>query len=198
MNDPTTDAKRRLRASVRTRLSLIPALDRQQASLAVCARLLSAEAFRNGGPVLGFVALPDEIDVLPALRQAASLGREIALPRWNPDTQDYVPALTQWETPLRPGPFGVLEPPPDAPVRSIDRLDLILVPGVAFDRTGRRLGRGKGFFDRLLARAACARRWGIAFDQQIVDEVPTAAHDVNVHLLVTPELWLPLNDLGLS
>ncbi|MBL9137097.1 MAG: 5-formyltetrahydrofolate cyclo-ligase [Verrucomicrobiales bacterium] len=193
-----TEAKRHLRTEVRARLSTLPDPVRQRASAAVRTRLLASETFLRGGPLLGFVALPDEIDVLPALQIAATSGREVLLPRWNPKSQDYEPAVAPVAERLRPGPFGVLEPPPDAPVRWIDRLDLILVPGVAFDRTGRRLGRGKGFFDRLLARATGARRWGIAFDQQIVDEVPTAAHDVNVHLLVTPELWLPLIDCGKS
>jgi 5-formyltetrahydrofolate cyclo-ligase len=198
MSDPVADAKRRLRSEMRARLAVIPPATRRQAGEVVRARLLATESFRKGGPVLGFVALPDEIDLLPALFEAAAAGREVLVPRWNPLSQDYETALAGSPDQWRTGPFGVLEPPPDAPVRSMDRLDLILVPGLAFDRTGRRLGRGKGFFDRLLARATRARRWGIAFDQQIVDAVPTAAHDVNVHLLVTPELWLPLAETGWS
>lgn len=198
MNDPIAEAKRQLRSEMRARLAALPMPARLASSHAVCNRLLAAESFRAGGSMMGFVAMPDEIDLRPALFEAAANGREVLVPRWNPQSQNYEASLVGRPDQWRPGPFGVLEPPPDAPVRSMDRLDLILVPGLAFDRTGRRLGRGKGFFDRLLARATRARRWGIAHDQQIVDAVPIASHDVNVHLLVTPELWLPLADAGWS
>ena len=70
----------------------------------------------------------------------------------------------------------------------LNRLDLVLVPGVAFDLNGRRLGRGKGYYDRLLAEF---EGWtcGVAFDQQVVEAVPSEPHDMRLTCLVTPTRW---------
>jgi 5-formyltetrahydrofolate cyclo-ligase len=70
-------------------------------------------------------------------------------------------------------------------------LDLILVPGVAFDLQGRRLGRGKGYYDQLLG-ALHGTRCGVAFDQQVVDEIPMAPHDMTLHCILTPTRWVEL------
>ncbi|HLP77584.1 MAG TPA: 5-formyltetrahydrofolate cyclo-ligase, partial [Candidatus Paceibacterota bacterium] len=75
-----------------------------------------------------------------------------------------------------------------APV-SLNQLDLVLVPGVAFDACGRRLGRGKGFYDRLLADTR-GIKCGVAFDEQIVTGIPVEPHDVLVDCILTPTRWI--------
>jgi 5-formyltetrahydrofolate cyclo-ligase len=184
--------KAALRAEVRLRLRGLDPEQRKRESAALCRRLTAAPEWSAAGTVLGFSALPAEPDPAPALQTAARAGLTVALPRWDADLGEYRPALLPPDGGLVPGPFGVPEPAPSSPWVPVERLDLVLVPGLAFDRRGRRLGRGRGFFDRLLARAPTARRWGVAFDLQIVAEVPTEPHDLNVHLLVTPGLWLPI------
>jgi 5-formyltetrahydrofolate cyclo-ligase len=183
-------AKQILRDAMRRQLAAFPRHEQEAASAKICERLQNAAEWRGTGTLLGYLAMPGEPDILAALR-AAALHREVAIPRWNPDRLRYEAARLLSGTPLVAGPYGVLEPTLDEETIPFERLDLILVPGLAFDRCGRRLGRGKGFFDRLLACALHARRWGIAFDLQMVSEVPSAAHDVNLHLVVTPESWLP-------
>ena len=86
------------------------------------------------------------------------------------------------------GRFGVREPGADCPLISLNQLDLILVPGVTFDLTGHRLGRGKGFYDRLLA-GFCGHKCGVAFEAQIVAAVPAEPHDVLVNSILTPTRW---------
>jgi 5-formyltetrahydrofolate cyclo-ligase len=71
----------------------------------------------------------------------------------------------------------------------MNRLDLILVPGLAFDLNGRRLGKGKGYYDRLLAGVS-GIKCGVAFDEQVVSEVPAGPHDVRVNCILTPTRWL--------
>ena len=71
------------------------------------------------------------------------------------------------------------------------RLDLVLVPGVAFDLHGRRLGRGRGYYDRLLSQVG-GRTCGVAFDEQVVSEVPVEAHDVLLNCILTPTRWFEL------
>jgi 5-formyltetrahydrofolate cyclo-ligase len=139
---------------------------------------------------MGFVALPSEPDLLPLLRALANEGREVFLPRWNVTSQRYEPAKMPADGNLVAGPFGVFEPPLPTPAVSHEPLDLILVPGLAFDADGRRLGRGRGFYDRILAQSGPARRWGVAFDLQIVEVVPCEMHDVKLDRIATPAGWL--------
>lgn len=186
-----TERKQRLRAAMRQALAGLDSGRRARDSARIRERLEASTAWREQRVVLGFLPLPSEPDLAPLLQAAAATGATVALPRWNPAAQEYEPAAFPVDGGFAIGPFGVPEPPPDHPAIPFERLDLVFVPGLAFDDRGRRLGRGRGFFDRLLARAPGALRWGVAFDLQIVAEVPDEPHDINVHLLVTPELWLP-------
>ena len=94
-------------------------------------------------------------------------------------------------TDLELGHFGIREPRSQCARFSSDWLDLILAPGIAFDPQGRRLGRGKGYYDQLLG-ALRGTRCGVAFDQQIVDEIPMAPHDMTLHCILTPTRWVEL------
>jgi 5-formyltetrahydrofolate cyclo-ligase len=190
------EAKRALRARMRILLAGLGAAERRAQSARISHHLTSAPSWSHAARLMGFVAMASEPDILSALKDAAAEGRVVALPRWNAGTAAYEAALLPGNSELVQGPFGVLEPPPDARTLSLERLDLVVVPGLAFDRCGRRLGRGKGFFDRLLTRARHARRWGVAFAFQVVDEVPTAPHDANLDVLVTPEFRLPMTARG--
>ena len=187
MNPATPEEKKRLRAKIRARLSRLDPSRRREASTRLCHALLEMPEFLAARKVLGFCPLPAEPDVQPALRYLRTLGAVICLPRWNPATSEYLPAVVISEDELVPGPFEVPEPPPTTPLVPWAELDLVLVPGLAFDPMGRRLGRGRGYFDRILSRAPQARRWGLAFGVQVVDVVPAEPHDIHMHVLVTPE-----------
>ncbi|MFN5191723.1 MAG: 5-formyltetrahydrofolate cyclo-ligase, partial [Burkholderiales bacterium] len=87
--------------------------------------------------------------------------------------------------------WGIREPLASCAAVQLDIVDLLLVPGVAFDRRGHRLGYGKGYYDRLLpARRPAALLAALAFDCQLVDEVPVSEHDVSIDLLITPSQQL--------
>lgn len=192
--DPIPLAKESLRRMMRAGLRELTPARIEADSAKIRTRLATADEWMNSPCILGFVALATEPDLLTLLSSAATTGHVVALPRWNAGTGSYEAAEFPLDGSLVPGPFGVLEPPRYSPTVPFERLDLIVVPGLAFDRYGRRLGRGKGFFDRLLVKAERARRWGVAFDQQLVTEVPCALHDVHMHLIVTPGLFLPTTD----
>lgn len=90
-------------------------------------------------------------------------------------------------TPLVSGAHGIVEPPPDAPGVAPCETDFVLVPGLAFDLSGRRLGHGRGCYDRLFATLpAGIPRIAFAYDWQILPAIPAAPHDVPVHGIVTP------------
>ena len=136
--------------------------------------------------------MPDELDIWPSLTVALAAGKQVFLPRFISTTNSYAACHVKIpDTDLTLGQFGIREPSESCPQISLNRLDLILVPGVAFDLRGRRLGRGKGFYDQLLA-AVRGKTCGVAFDEQIVNEVPVEPHDVLLHCILTPSRWIEL------
>ncbi|MBX3747269.1 MAG: 5-formyltetrahydrofolate cyclo-ligase [Verrucomicrobiae bacterium] len=183
------EAKRALRQAMRERLSGMGLEERRDGSAAVCLRLQGSEEWAGAGVVLGYLALPSEPEVTEAMRAAVAGGRVVGVPRWNRDRGEYDAARWTPDAAWQRGPDGVIEPAAEAEAVNLERLDLVLVPGLAFDFGGRRLGRGRGHFDRLLIRARRARRWGVGFDGQLVAEVPSEPHDVNVQVVVTPGRW---------
>ena len=100
----------------------------------------------------------------------------------------YAACIISERSELLPGRFGVLEPNEGCPLVPLNQLDLVFVPGVAYDFAGRRLGRGKGFYDRLLAEVR-GHKCGVAFDAQIVAAVPEEPHDMRLNSILTPTRW---------
>jgi 5-formyltetrahydrofolate cyclo-ligase len=149
-------------------------------------RLKEQAVWKNAGSVLLFAPLPDELDLWPLLEEALAAGKIAALPRYHPADKNYVACRVQnVRSDIVTGEFGIREPAARCPEIPLSRLDLILVPGVAFDWHGHRLGRGKGFYDRLLADTRGVK-CGIAFAGQMVNEVPTGPSDVRMNFILTP------------
>jgi len=136
-----------------------------------------------------YAPLADELDVEPLWRDALTTGKTLALPRFYPETGSYLACrvLNPAED-LKPGQFGIPEPGVNCPPVALKRLDFILAPGVGFTLDGRRLGRGKGFYDRLLSSVR-GSKCGIAFDEQIVDDIPAELHDIRLDYILTPTRW---------
>ncbi len=179
-------AKSELRQEIRAALAAMSVEQRTVDSAKICARLRELPAWKNAKSVLLFAPMPTEPDIWPLLAEALAAGKIAVLPRFNPSGKNYVAARVQNpESEIVTGQFGIREPSARCPEIPVSRLDLILVPGVAFDRHGHRLGRGRGFYDRLLVDVKGAK-CGIAFDGQVVDEVPVGAADVRVDFIVTP------------
>ncbi len=180
--------KSELRQLARTRNSQISPGERRTLSTAAVAQLLARPEFQRAQRILGYLALKDELDLSAALESALGAGKTVALPRYLPGENTYCAALvTDSFATLSPGAFGILEPSSSAAIISLNQLDFVLVPGLGFESTGRRLGRGKGFYDRLLANvSADCIKCGIAADEQIVSGIPAEPHDVSMNLIITP------------
>lgn len=186
------EQKASLRKQVLQRLAGIPAETRQSASQSACRLLANQPAWQKSSTVLFFAPLPGEIDLWPLMRQALQAGKRVALPRFDPAADEYRACqISDLDRDVRPGRFGIQEPIHDCHEAPLNRLDLILVPGVAFDLHGHRLGRGKGYYDRLLP-AANGTTCGVAFDEQIVEELPVESHDSDVNCILTPTRWIEL------
>ncbi len=182
--------KASLREKIRVRVKTIPAAERAADSTLLCARLREQPVWSAARFVLLFAPLPDEPDLWPLLNEAIAAGKTVALPAFVPGTNGYL--ARQIIDPARDlvaGRFGIREPLPTCPAVSLNRLDLVLVPGIAFDVRGGRLGRGRGFYDRLLADVR-GPKCGVAFEEQIVEAVPVGPLDIRLNCILTPTRWI--------
>jgi 5-formyltetrahydrofolate cyclo-ligase len=134
--------------------------------------------------------MPDEADIWPLLNDSLAARKITTLPRFDFATNRYVACqIKNPDSDVSVGKFGIQEPTALCNIVPLNRLDFILVPGIAFDLHGRRLGRGKGFYDQLLADVRGVT-CGVAFDEQIVTAIPVEPHDVRLHCILTPTRWI--------
>ena len=183
-----SSGKAALRAQVRAQLRALTPELRAAGSIQLCDLLRSQAVWQRAASVLLFSPLGDEPDIAPLLTDALAERKRVCLPRFDAAQGVYSGAQVSSRADLAPGRFGALEPHEGCPAVSLKQLDLALVPGIAFDLAGRRLGRGKGFYDRLLIEVP-GHKCGIAFDAQIVAQVPEEPHDVRVNSILTPTRW---------
>jgi 5-formyltetrahydrofolate cyclo-ligase len=192
MQNTIREAKQALRSQVSARLKQMEPGERAAASDRARALLAAQALWKTAQWVLFFAPLPEEMDVWPLLTEALSTGKRVALPRFVAETRSYEACqILDPQVDVQAGHFGIREPARRCTRLTSNRLDLILVPGVGFDLHGRRLGRGKGYYDQLL-RALRGTTCGVAFDQQIVEEIPVAPHDVPLNCILTPTRWVNL------
>jgi|YelNatPaOPRAMG01_1025707.scaffolds.fasta_scaffold02195_17 5-formyltetrahydrofolate cyclo-ligase len=136
--------------------------------------------------VAGFVSFGTEVPTHELLRHLLAEGKHVCVPSFDPVGQRYICSeLKHFDADLAPGKLDILEPRRAAlrPVAA-NKVDVWLVPGLAFDEHGNRLGRGMGYFDQLL-RDARGVKIGLAHDCQVVKKVPTDSHDVGMDWIVT-------------
>ena len=189
MTAPQIKAERR--REIRARLKNLPAADRAAGAERICRRVREQDFWKRAATVLLFAPLPDEVDVWPLLEQSLLEGKTLALPRFDPLKKSYAAAqVTHLPEELVPGAFGVREPAPQCREIPLDTIAVALVPGVGFDLTSRRLGRGGGFYDRWLAEFK-GLKCGLALEEQIVTELPAEAHDIRMDVVVTGTFLAP-------
>jgi len=177
--------KRALRRAVLAERDALSGTERAAQSEAIVDRLLGLEEATGAGAVLAFWSFGSEVDTTPLIDRLRSLGTTVSLPRI--ENGDIVPVVWTPGSSMTETSFGSREPT-DGRVLEARELDLIVVPGVAFDRSCRRVGYGGGFYDRLLARTRDgAAGVAIAFGVQVVDEVPTGPLDRLVDAIVTED-----------
>ena len=138
--------------------------------------------FKVAKTILFYASFDGEVDTFEMMTQAQKLGKKILLPTIIKDQKRIVPAVVDClEENLHSGPYGIKQPKILDGTVSPEEMDFILVPGVAFDRNNFRLGRGHGYYDRFLGGLPkTAVTCGLAFDFQIVENLPSQAHDIKV------------------
>jgi 5-formyltetrahydrofolate cyclo-ligase len=190
MDTELQKAKNVLRAEVRARLKTVASDNPLATSRKLCEQLRRQPVWSDARSVLFFAPLADEPDLWPLLIEALATGKTVCLPRYVSGSSGYVACqVRDIKQDLLRGKFGIREPLPSCTEVPLNRLDLVLVPGVAFDARGARLGRGKGFYDRLLADVR-GTMCGVAFEEQIVDAVPVGPLDIRLNCISTPTRWI--------
>ncbi|MEG1916654.1 MAG: 5-formyltetrahydrofolate cyclo-ligase [Muribaculaceae bacterium] len=171
--------KEDIRYQIRCRKSLMTDAERQSASQKVLALLERTEAFMQSSKILMYYSLADEIDTHLFLDKWDKR-KELYLPRVNGENLEI---LQYNKSSLQTGAFKI-EEPIGTQLYNICDIDLIIVPAVALDRVGNRIGRGKGFYDRLLTGSK-ATKIGVIYDFQLVDYIAREAHDVALDYVIT-------------
>jgi len=164
--------------------------EREALSAQARALLCAQPGWVQAQAILFYAPRKDELDLWPLVQMALAAGKRVSLPRYQPEADAY--CACEIIDPLKdliPGRYSIPEPAPHCLPFLLKPLDLFLVPGVAFDLLGRRLGRGRGYYDKMLA-APSGVRCGVGFDQQIVSEIPVAPHDAHLNCILTPTRWL--------
>lgn len=190
------EKKKELRQQVLARLKTVTEWERTSGSAQVCQYLRENPIWQRAETVLFFAARWDELDLWPLLLEALGQGKQVALPQYVRELDAYrICQVVDARQDVVIGHYGIREPRAGLETLSLKRLDLILVPGLAYSPTGGRLGRGKGYYDRLLAGASGVR-CGIGYDWQFGLPVPMEAHDVRLHCIRTPMFWREFNMSG--
>ncbi|MEO1007321.1 MAG: 5-formyltetrahydrofolate cyclo-ligase [Planctomycetota bacterium] len=192
---PDEEDKSLVRTRVRQIVERVPQADLRQASDRLAERVLAWTPIEHARCVMVFLSMPGEADTAELVHRLMARGVKVAVPRVDWDGRVLTPAeLRDAEADIVEGRHGVPEPAPHAPAVAMASVDVVLVPGVAFDLRGFRLGRGGGFYDRLLARPD--RRGlalGLALEAQLISRVPTEPHDARLDAVATERRLLEIN-----
>ncbi|HWG89931.1 MAG TPA: 5-formyltetrahydrofolate cyclo-ligase [Candidatus Thermoplasmatota archaeon] len=175
-----------LRKEALARRRAIPERDRRAHGAAIARHVLELPDYVEAGTVAAYVSIGSEVPTEHLLAQILRDGKALAVPVTDPARTEIELHLLTELAHLVPGAHDIPEPAL-AHRKPLDpaSVDLLLVPGVAFDLQGHRLGYGKGYYDRLLRRAPRALKVGLAFETQVVPRIPFEDHDVQLDLLVT-------------
>ena len=172
--------KDRIRSKILLKLLTQREEERRKKSAVIKLKLFRLKEFKNAKTVMFYIAFGGEVDTTEMIKEAIKLGKKVTVPVCDTNNRLIGPCLLEEGAHLKNGPYGVKEPVNKICFR-LNQLDLVLVPGIAFDKKGNRLGRGKGCYDRMLSKLACdTPAIGVAFDFQVLPYVPICPHDVSV------------------
>jgi 5-formyltetrahydrofolate cyclo-ligase len=161
---------------------------RRDRSRKVQEALLSSREFLESKLIMTYVSLPAEVDTRYFIEEALKRGKRIAAPCIDKESETIIASELSSIDDLAKGPYGIYEPKGGA-ARAIPlkEINLVVVPGIAFDKRNYRLGRGKGYYDKFLADEdlSSSSKIGLAFSFQIVDSLPLAPHDMPVSRVIT-------------
>lgn len=182
MSGSTRQIKNKFRARMRKRLQALPVSVRVRKSSLIYNQVLQSDFYQQARSLAVYVSFKNEVSTHRLIARALKDGKKVFVPcLWQGEMK--ISQIKNFKIDLMPGPFGILQPR-KCHISKIQP-DLIFVPGLAFDKSGMRLGRGAGYFDRYLAGLRHTLKIGLAFNEQLVKKVPTEKHDIRVDFVLT-------------
>ncbi|NIR72103.1 5-formyltetrahydrofolate cyclo-ligase [candidate division KSB1 bacterium] len=187
MEKDLTQQKQIIRDEIESRRKRLPKEWIASTSRMIFDRLNDISEFRDARTLHCYVAWRNEVDTQVLIKRLLNSGRRVVVPVVDRESHSLIHSEVRDFADLQPGAFGILEPMKDRrrPVE-ISELDLIVVPGVAFDRIGNRIGYGGGYYDNFLKHTPTTKI-GLAYDFQIVERIPTNARDERVDMVVSEQ-----------
>lgn len=181
------ELKTKLRQTLLQKRKALSAEQKNGFDAAICRKLLSGAAYRYADTLLLYSPLPDEVDITPIAEQAYRQGKTVAFPRCIPGSSDMEFHITGGLHELEVGTYSIMEPPASAPIwRPREHEHAIcLLPGLAFDREGYRIGYGKGYYDRYFKDGRTALLIGVAYSDAILPHLPHGRYDITVDTVIT-------------
>lgn len=158
----------------------------QKKSKEIKKQLFGMHEFQDAGTVLFYISYDNEVQTHEMIKETLKMNKQVVVPITDIASRTIIcSSLIQWED-LIPGAYHILEPRQEC-VHEIntESIDLMILPGIAFDYKGNRIGHGMGYFDRLLEKKTHVYRIGLAFELQIVQNIPSEKHDKKVKKIVT-------------
>ncbi len=179
------DKKKMREVILRQRDAMSPSA-RTSTSRVILEKICALPQYGNAKVVLTYMGFGTEIETQPFFERVIADGKIVVLPRVDRASQTLILHSARGMSELMTSKYGILEPGTDAPIVAVTSVDFVLMPGVAFDRNGNRLGYGRGYYDKLMSTANPALA-GVAagFSCQIVDKVPIGPHDKKVDCIIT-------------
>lgn len=184
--------KSRLRTLYLSRRKKLSESEIRDYSKAVCSGLTSLSDFKKASSLALFYPKGAEVNTTPIFKRSIKNGTDTCFPRVSGKSLHFYKVNRLSE--LSPGYMGVFEPDAAGERLEADDIDLVLVPGLAFDLSGGRLGFGGGFYDRFLKKIPVSKTVALAFDFQIADHIPVAGHDVKIGRIITESRVINCSD----
>jgi 5-formyltetrahydrofolate cyclo-ligase len=171
--------KEQIRNRILLRLKTQKEEERERKSKIIKEKLFKSSIFKKAKRVMFYISFDGEVNTREMIKEAQNLGKIVAVPVCKKKRM-MLPCVLGRSAKLKKGLYGIYQPAIEKLINLKD-LDLVIVPGVAFDKQGNRLGRGKGYYDCLLNKIPKAPSIGLAFDFQILPHLPATTEDVSVN-----------------
>lgn len=179
-------SKREIRQQLRSKMACVSPASLHERSIQACSQLARTPEYARSEIIMVFLSLPTEVDTTPLVLQAWRDRKRVLAPKVSWEQRRMLPIqINSLSDDLSESVLGIREPADGVPI-PLANIDMVIVPGIGFDLTGNRLGRGRGFYDRFLAH----RDWagvacGLALEEQVLDQVPVTELDKTIQMLVT-------------
>lgn len=175
------NSKTEIRAKIKKIRQKLSLVEKKDLDKAIIEKIKSNSLVNKAGTILAYMSHKNEVDLIDFINENISK-KHIILPRVNKNTLDLY--IIETLDDLEEGTYGIMEPKTTCKTIKPEDIDLAFIPGVAFDANGHRIGYGKGYYDQLNKSLKC-KKIGLAYNFQIVDEIPFESHDVPVDFIIS-------------